>query len=81
MEDLIQDMIRRFEASGSHKIEASMLPHHDTVKDFYHAELHAPQLASSGDVIMYLPQLALHSCMSVEVSGDCGIRFSKTSQG
>ena len=56
-EDLIQDVIRRFEAAKSDTIHASMLPHYDVVKDFYHAELHALQLSPDGDIIMYLPQL------------------------
>ena len=56
-EDLIQDVIRRFDAAKSETIHASMLPHYDAVKDFYHAELHALQLSPDGDAIMYLPQL------------------------
>ena len=52
-------MIRRFEAAGSKTIDASMLPNYDVVKDFYHLELQAPQLASSGDVVTYLPLLGL----------------------
>ena len=52
-------MTSRFEAAGSEAIRASMLPHYDAVKDFYHAELQAPHLSSDGDIVMYIPLLGV----------------------
>ena len=58
-EILVQDVLNRFGALSSERIDGSILPHYDTVKDFFNVDLCASKLSPDGDVIMYMPLVDL----------------------
>ena len=58
-EILVQDVLNRFGALTSERIDGSILPHYDTVKDFFNVDLCASKLSPDGDVIMYMPLVDL----------------------
>ena len=77
-EALVEDVHKRFE---THEVvSASMLPHHDSVKDFYNVQLCAPKLSPDGDIIVYLPLVDLDRNGILEhMDWDHWVTFSRAS--
>ncbi|CAJ1374230.1 unnamed protein product [Effrenium voratum] len=76
-DELVQDALSRF-GNDSHIINASMLPHHEAISDFYHAELCAPLLSPDGDMVMYLPLVDLDRDGILEhLDWDHWVKFSR----
>lgn len=78
-EALVLNVLEAF-AKHNFVVDASILPHYDTVKDFFNAELCAPKLSSDGDMIMYLPLVDLdRDGILQHLDWDHWVKFSRAS--
>lgn len=54
VDDLVVDMTKKLDESGSQYAHVNMLPHHEEIQKYFPVVVTAPQLTLKGDVIQYI---------------------------
>lgn len=57
VDDMIADLSKKLDESGSDLYSTAILPHYEEVEPFFNITLSAPELTPKGDVVQYVPMV------------------------